>query len=135
MKYEIQECIGSRIRVMSRTIDNIYRKHLIGTNITENQLNVMMALYKTGEIEQIELGRLLRLERSSLSRNLNRLIDQGYIIKEGIINRPRIILSSEGIKKVESMIPNWERAMDEVLNNLDTDTQSFNEFEKSIKGK
>ena len=135
MKYEIQECIGSRIRVISRTIDGIYRKHLEGTNITENQLNLMMALHHTKEIEQIELGRLLRLERSSLSRNLNRLIEQGFIVKKGIINRPRILLSPKGIKKVKSLIPNWERAMDEVLCNLDTAEQSFNDFEKAIKSK
>ena len=55
MKYEIQECIGARLRGLSRQVDSVYRKYLEGTNITENQLSIMFALYKTGEIEQIEM--------------------------------------------------------------------------------
>ena len=74
MKYELQECIASRLRGLSRKVDSIYRKYLEGTNITENQLSIMMALSKTGEIEQIEFGRILIMERSSLSRSLTRLL-------------------------------------------------------------
>jgi len=134
MKYKIQECIGSRLRGLSRRMDNIYRRHLEGTNITENQLNVMMALYKTGKIEQIEIGRILNLERSSLSRNLTRLIDQGFIIKEGAVNRPLISLSKKGKQKVESLLPAWERAMDEVIGLLDEKALTgFNDFEKGFK--
>jgi DNA-binding MarR family transcriptional regulator len=133
MKYEIQECIGSRLRGLSRKVDSIYRKHLEGKNITENQLSVMMALYKTGKIEQIEIGRMLNLERSSLSRNLTRLINQDFIIKEGAVNKPMISLSEKGIQKVESILPFWEQTMDEVIGLLDEKALTgFNDFEKGF---
>ena len=136
MKYEPQECIGSRLRGLSRKVDSIYRKHLEGTDITENQLSVMMALYITGKIEQIEIGRILNLERSSLSRNLTRLIDQGLILKEGAVNRPLISLSKKGIQKVDSVTPAWERAMDEVHTLLSEKALTgFNNFEKGFTRK
>jgi DNA-binding MarR family transcriptional regulator len=136
MKYEIQECIGARLRGLSRKVDSIYRKHLEGMNITENQLTVMMALYKTGQIEQIEIGKILNLERSSLSRNLTRLITQGFIKKEGAVNRPLISLSEKGVKKVENVLPAWELAMDEIHDLLDENTLTgFNVFEGALKRK
>jgi DNA-binding MarR family transcriptional regulator len=136
MKYEIQECIGARLRGLSRKVDSIYRKHLEGMNITENQLSVMMALYKTGQIEQIEIGKILNLERSSLSRNLTRLITQGFIKKEGAVNRPLISLSEKGVKKVENVLPAWGLAMDEIHDLLDEKTLAgFNVFEEALKRK
>ena len=135
MKYEIQECIGARLRGLSRQVDGIYRKYLVGTNITENQLSIMLALYKTGEIEQIEIGRILNLERSSLSRNLTRLIDQNIVAKEGAVNRPLISLTNTGLKKVKDILPTWELAMKEVHEMMDEKAYSgFNTFEKAIKG-
>ena len=134
MKYEIEQCIGSRLRGLSRKVDSIYRKHLEGANITENQLSIMMALYETGEIEQIEIGNLLNLERSSLSRNLTRIIDQGFIVKEGPTNRPLISLTQKGTLKVDSVIPAWERAMDDVLSLLNEKALAgFNHFENRLR--
>ncbi len=134
MKHEIHECIGARLRGLSRKVDTIYRKHLEGTDITENQLSILMALYKTGEIEQIEIGRILNLERSSLSRNLTRLIDQDLIRKDGPINRPTIVLSKKGVDKVIAILPVWELAMDEVCAVLDDKALTgFNHFETALK--
>lgn len=136
MEFEIQECIGARLRGLSRQVDSVYRKYLEGTNITENQLNIMFALYKTGEIEQIEIGRILNLERSSMSRNLTRLIDQGLIVKNGAINRPLISLTAKGFKKVKDILPNWKLAMKEVHSMLDDKAYAgFNLFEEALKRK
>ena len=134
MKYEIQECIGSRLRGLSRKVDSIYRRHLEGENITENQSSIMMALYKTGKTEQNGIGKLLNLERSSLSRNLVRLINQGLILKEGAVNRPLIVLSEKGVEKVEGILPAWEMAMDEVIGLMgEKALAGFNDFEIGFK--
>ena len=134
MKYQVSKCIGSRLRGLSRVVDNIYRKHLEGSNITEHQLSIMLALSEVGRAEQIEIGRVLHLERSSLSRNLNRLVDKKYIKKEGAVNRPIISLTKKGINKVEDLLPAWESAMDEIYRLLGAKAiSSFDNFEKSFK--
>ena len=133
MKYQMENCIGARLRGLSRQVDAIYRKHLHGTGITENQLSILMALYKTGEIEQIEISRILNLERSSLSRNLVRLSEQQFIQKRGAVNRPYIQLSPLGVKTVEALLPLWEKAMKEVHQLIGKSAiTAFSDFERGF---
>lgn len=133
MKYQLHECMGSRVRVISRKMDSIYRRNLGDAGVTENQLSILMALYKTGEIEQKKIGELLNLEKSSLSRNLIRLIASNFVIKSGRVNRPMIELTSEGKQKVEELIPAWEKAMNEIHSVLDReDIRAFQKIERSI---
>lgn len=133
MKYTFESCMGSRVRSLSRKLDGIYRKHLGDSDITENQLSIMMALYKTGTIEQNQIAQLLTLERSSLSRNLVRLVKSGYISKIGPANRPKISLTKEGEMRVEQLSPVWEAAMDEIHAVLSWhDLKGFQQFESKI---
>ncbi len=125
--------MGMRLRGLSRKVDNVYRKHLEGTGLTENQLSILMALFKTGKTEQTEIARILNLERSSLSRSLTRLIDQGFILKQGVINRPVISLTKKGNQKITRVLPLWERAMEEVLGQLTgKDLVCFRNFEEKL---
>ncbi len=133
MKYQYQECIGSRVRALSRKIDRIYRKHLANSGVTENQLSIMMALHETGLIEQKQISELLSLEKSSLSRNLVRLVQCAYVKKTGEVNRPVIQLTDLGLKKVQELTPHWENAMNEInVLMTDKDKAAFDRFEKSI---
>lgn len=134
MKHKIEDCIGSRLRGLSRAVDSIYRKHLHGKGVTESQLSVLMVIMKKGEVEQIEVGRVLNLERSSLSRNLVRLEEQGYIVKTGPLNRPILALTNTGKQFLEQVIPCWQEAMDEIHELLGADAiDGFNSFEKGFK--
>ena len=93
----------------------------------------MMALYKTGTIEQNQIAQLLTLERSSLSRNLVRLVKSGYVSKTGPTNRPKIGLTKEGKTLVEQLRPVWEAAMDEIHAVLSWyDLKGFQQFESKI---
>ena len=133
MKYAFEDCFGSRVRSLSRKIDGIYRKHLGDAGITENQLSIMMALYKTGRIEQNVIGGFLNLEKSSLSRNLVRLIKMNLIKKDGPVNRPLIGLTEPGRHEVERLTPRWEAAMDEISAVLDMEgVKGFGTFEKQL---
>ena len=133
MKHEFQDCIGARLRGISRTVDSIYRKHLQEHNVTESQLSILMALSKTGETEQHVIGSVLQLERSSLSRNLVRLMDQNYVLKFGAVNRPTIVLSQEGIAFLDKVIPSWNNAMDEIHQLIGEDAiTGLQNFEKGF---
>ena len=83
-----------------------------------------------------DVRRILNLERSSLSRNLNRLIAQGFVQKDGAVNRPMISLTIKGMKRVVSILPAWERAMDEMHSLLDKKgVVGFNNFELAMNNR
>ena len=114
MKYDAHQCIAARLRGLSRIADGVYRRHMAGSGTTEQQLNILLVLYQEGEVPQKRVSEVLLLERSSLTRNLVRLVEQGWIEKKGAVNRPKISLTPKGKKATKKLLPRWEAAMDEV---------------------
>ena len=114
MSFKFEECISTRVNSISRVIDQVYRKHLSGTETTESQLSILFVLYDKGKVEQKVVSDFLKLEKSSLTRNLSRLIQKGYVIKEGPVNRPILELTPSGKTKVLEIKPKWQAAMEEL---------------------
>lgn len=117
MKYDLQLCIGSRLRRLSRIVDAHFRSQLSEYNITENQMTIMFALSKMGKVEQGKIGQALVLERSTISRNIKLLEKQNYI-KRTSTYRPEIELSKVGKEMVEILIPLWEKTMEDLITKL-----------------
>ncbi len=114
MKYDLQLCIGSRLRRLSRIADGHFRSKLSEFNITENQMTILFVLNKMGKVEQGKIGQELVLERSTISRNIKLLEKQNYI-KRTSDYRPEIELSKKGNELVQNLIPLWEETMDELI--------------------
>ena len=113
MKYDVEDCIGAKMRKMSRIIDNCYRKNLAEFDVTENQLTILMVLYKTKMIEQGQIGKILELERSTVSRNI-KLLEKKNLLHRTNDYKPSVELSKEGFNLVEVILPKWEKTMDEL---------------------
>ena len=79
MKYQLEFCIGSRLRRLSRIADANIRKFLKDFKITENQMTILFAMHELGRVEQGKIGEVLCLERSTVSRNVKLLEKQGLI--------------------------------------------------------
>lgn len=133
MKYNLQHCIGSRLRRLSRITDGYYRKQLSDFSITENQLTILFAIKKMGKVEQGKIGQVLVLERSTVSRNVQLLEKKGIIIKT-TGNRPEIELSKKGKELVQILIPLWENAMDELMDKIGDEGMLYiSELEKKLR--
>jgi len=120
MKYEIQNCIASRLRRLSRITDGYLRKALVDFDITENQMNILFVLNKLGKVEQGYVGKILILERSSISRGI-RLLEKQKYIKRTSDYRPEIELTKKGIDLVQILLPKWENFMDEIYEKIGDD--------------
>ncbi|SEK47922.1 DNA-binding transcriptional regulator, MarR family [Aquimarina amphilecti] len=132
MKYDFQECIGSRLRQMSRVVDNIFRSYLSDFDITENQMTILFALSKLEKVEQGTIGQVLSLERSTVSRNIKILYAKGYIEKS-MDYRPLISLTEEGKVLVKNLIPVWEEIMNQLSEKLgDAGLNNLKELENKI---
>lgn len=117
MKYDLEHCIGNRLRSLSRIVDKQYRSKLKSSDITESQLSILFALKKLGKIEQGKIGEALILERSTVSRNV-KLLEKREIISRTSDYRPEIELTAKGDALVNTLIPIWEELMDDLMNKL-----------------
>ena len=132
MRYELQDCFGSRLRRLSRITDSYFRKFLNGFGITDSQRTILFALNQMGKIEQGKIGDELVLERSTVSRNAKLLEKQGLIIRTAEY-RPEIELTKKGKSLVKEIIPHWEMVMDELVMKLDHDGMKLiEELERKI---
>ncbi len=118
MKYALQHCIGLRLRRLSRIADGHIRKFLGGHKITENQMTILFTLHELGKVEQGKVGEVLYLERSTVSRNIKLLEKQNLVLRTTDY-RPEVELTPEGMDLVNEIIPEWEKAMDVLVGNLE----------------
>ena len=110
-EFNPRECISGKVKRLNRLTANVFRKHLSPFEITDSQLTLLFILSKKGKCNQKEMTEITCLEKSSLNRNLKRLVDKNYISKQEF---PLLQLSSEGKVFVENIIPEWEKAMIEI---------------------
>ena len=132
MQYKFYDCVASRLRRLSRVADGHLRTFMADVPITENQMNILFALHLTGAVEQGKIGKKLVLERSTISRAVQILDNEGYI-KKSMDYKPIIVLTSKGDKLVKRLTPIWMEYMNEVCKDLgESGLNSIIELEKIL---
>lgn len=120
MKYGVEQCIGNRLRCLSRIVDNEFRIMLKEFDITESQLSILFALSKLGKTEQGKIGETLHLERSTVSRNVKLLENRGVLSRTDAY-RPEIEMTKQGELLLQQILPTWESLMDTLCETLGED--------------
>ncbi|PWL38188.1 hypothetical protein DKG77_07855 [Flagellimonas aquimarina] len=120
MKHQLEHCIGSRLRSLSRTADGEIRKVLGEHKISESQMTILFALHEMGRVDQGKVGEVLCLERSTVSRN-NKLLEKQHLLSRSAEYRPEIELTGRGLDLVKALIAEWEKAMDVLVGQLQKD--------------
>ena len=90
-------------------------------NITNSQLLCIISIPYNG-ILQADLARKLSLDISTLSRNLDKLINKNIIIKKSLIHDKRsssIILTDKGKALYEKLTLELEEKFNDIYNNLE----------------
>jgi DNA-binding MarR family transcriptional regulator len=82
------------------------------TGLRSTQFTILQALSLTGEIQQRELGKVLGMDSTTLTRTLGILTREGWICsREGDDRRERWFkLAPEGEARLERALPHWEEA-------------------------
>lgn len=133
MTYNVEQCIGNRLRCLSRIVDKDFRSSLKVFDITESQLSILFALTKLGKIEQGKIGEALVLERSTVSRNVKILERRGIIIKSSDY-RPAIELTQKGHDLIQTIMPIWESLMDTFMDKLGNEgMENIKSLEQKLK--
>ena len=100
-----EECLGLRARLLNRVISRIYDEELREFDLKINQFSILVAISLRRGIRAVDLGHLLELEKSSLSRNLRIMSKQGWIKPSDGLE-----ITALGERKLAKAFPAWKRA-------------------------
>ena len=106
------ECLAVRIRLLNRTVTNIFDEALRPLGVKVSQLNVLMVVARRGPISPGHVARRLNMEKSTVSRNVDRMKAHGWLrVSEGDSGRKQILeLGPAGRKLIEKSLPLWKKA-------------------------
>jgi DNA-binding MarR family transcriptional regulator len=108
----VHDCLAVRVRLIGRAVTSIYDGALDRHGVTIAQVNLLAALGKAGPCAPSRLGDVLDLERSTVSRNLNLLLNLGWIeaVSSDAKGLREVTLTRSGQAKIESVMPEWREA-------------------------
>ncbi len=106
------ECLAVRIRLLNRTVTNIFDEALRPLRVKVSQLNVLMVVATRGPISPGDVARRLNMEKSTVSRNVDRMRTRGWLkVSEGDSGRKQILgIGPAGRKLIEKSLPFWKNA-------------------------
>ncbi len=115
-----EECLAVRVRLLNRTITGIYDDALRPLGMTVGQLNILVAVCKLGPISPRDLARRLNMEKSTLSRNIRLMEEDGLVqTRPGAsLKLQEIRLTRKGQGGLKAAFPAWERAQEEAKETL-----------------
>lgn len=112
-----RSCIANKVRVLNRSVTAIYDEALRPHGLKVSQMNVLVAVAAMGGARPSDVGRVLSLEKSTLSRNVERMAERGWLaVGEGPDGRSQILgVTPAGRAVLKAIYPAWRRAQSEAL--------------------
>ena len=105
------ECISGKIMKCNRIVANTFRKHIAQFNITDSQMSIIFVISKAKNLNQKKLSEMLYLEKSTVNRNIDRLLQKEIITYN---DSKELVLTSSGMELLKDIIPHWQNAMEEI---------------------
>lgn len=106
------ECLAVRVRMLNRTITAIYDDALRPLGVTTGQLNILVVVTKRGPLSPGEVARRLNMEKSTVSRNVERMRGNGWLTVTASDSgrKQELRLTRQGKKLLEESVPAWDEA-------------------------
>lgn len=87
-----QGCTNLKLRQVVRGVSRLYDAELAGAGLKTTQYSLLSHVLKLGPLRPGELARAIRMEPSTLTRNLRPLIDAGWVtLQAGGDARSRLV--------------------------------------------
>jgi len=105
------DCIAYRVRLLNRVITNIYDRALKPIGIKVNQANILTMLSLTDRATSADIARVLLMEKSTVSRTMDRMRRNGWINVAGGDGPSQIVsVTAEGRKIMAAAHVQWKKA-------------------------
>ena len=105
-------CMCANVRRAARAITQLYEDALRPLGLRATQFTLLQALSIAGEISQGQLGEILAMDSTTLSRTLQLLLRRNWITEaRGLDRRERLLrLSPAGRAQLQRATPAWNHA-------------------------
>lgn len=105
-------CLATRVRQLSRIVTRVYDDAMRPLGITASQFTLLTQLANQDGITAVEIGFTLDIEKSTLSRNLKRLLALGLITMDPPAGRRGrgLHLTPKGQAVLKDAYPVWSEA-------------------------
>jgi DNA-binding MarR family transcriptional regulator len=98
-------CVAGRLRLLARVATGLYNEAFAPTGTTFAQAVLLMRIFARPGIRQAELGRLLQIEKSALSRDVQLLQRNGWLTDN---RRTGLFLTDEGTRVAKQSHKIWK---------------------------
>lgn len=118
-----RSCIVVRLRMLNREVTGIYDRALRPLGVKVSQVNVLTAIAKLEPVVPGVIAELLRIEKSTLSRNVERMRASGWIqILSGDDDRShQLEITPTGNRLLAKTLPLWKQAQKDAAGLLGKD--------------
>jgi DNA-binding MarR family transcriptional regulator len=118
-----RDCLAMCVRRLNRRLTRVYDTALRPHGVNTAQLNLLVAIGLAGAARQSEIARALGLERSTLSRNLDRLVGQGWVevVRGETGAGQKLRLLPAGRRLVRRAHPAWREAQRQASADIQAD--------------
>jgi len=109
-----EQCIALRLRVLNRIVTNIYDEALRPLGLKNSQLSLLVAIAKMGEARPAVLSEMFHMDASTLSRNVDRMRQRGWLAASPGEDGRTVLLSltKPGQDLLQSAIVAWRTAQE-----------------------
>lgn len=107
-----RECVGNQLRLLNRVVTSVYEDELRPLKLTTSQMIILALTAKQGQVRAVEISRLLQMDASTVSRNVERMRARGWLEQvpgEDERSRP-LRLTASGKKVLSRATLAWEQA-------------------------
>ena len=119
-------CLATRVRQLSRIITRLYDDAMRPLGITASQYTLLAQLASRDGITAVEIGHELDIEKSTLSRNLKRLLALGMIVMDPPAGRRGrgLHLTPKGQAVLKEAYPVWQATQSRSIAAMGVDTRA-----------
>ena len=113
-------CMCGSFRRTSRALTHLYEEALRPLELRATQLTILQALSLAGEVLQGQLGEMLAMDSTSLTRTLAIMRRKGWIAERRGEDRRerRLRLANAGEVKLRRALPVWEKVQSRLRRQL-----------------